>query len=319
MRVGRRLVGRIARRPRGVPPVSLAPLERRLDDLAVLHGRTLALQLADRDVETLHDAEFKVFSQFGDDGIVEYLVRRVPARDDRFVEIGVEDYTEANTRFLLEHRNWRGLVVDSAAEHVERIRARESAWRYELTAVAARVDRDNVNDLLAEHGFDRALGLFSLDIDGNDYWVWEALEADPAIVVVEYNSVFGAERAVTIPYDPAFERARAHFSHLYWGASLAALAQLGERKEYALVGTNSAGNNAYFVRRELAAGLPAPTVAEAYVESRFRESRDEQGNFTFLTGHERLRAIGSLPVWDVAAELEVPLSELLPARERGGA
>ena len=272
------------RRRRGpeTPPRPDRRLQEQLDGLAVLAGQALARGNAGRVLHDLREAEFKVFSQFGDDGIVDALVARVglPPEAERFVEIGVEDYREATTRFLLVNRNWRGLIVDRSDAHVQRLRDSSLLWRHDLHPVAAEVEPDNVNDLLREHGFDRELGLLCLDVDGGDYWIWEAVEAEPAIVVVEYNSVFGAARAVTIPYERGFDRTRAHSSNLYFGASLRALALLGERKGYRLVGSNSAGNNAYFVRRELADGLPAPTVDDAYVESRYRESRDEAGNLT---------------------------------------
>jgi hypothetical protein len=287
-------------------------LQARLDDLTVLQGQLLAGQNAGKNLPSIHEAEFKVFSQFGDDGIVEYLVghTEIQRERQRFVEIGVEDYREANTRFLLVNRNWRGLIVDSGDAHVRRLAETELMWRYDLTPVTAMVTRENVNELLARHGFDRKLGLLSLDVDGNDYWIWEALEAQPTLVVVEYNSVFGPTRAVTVPYDASFDRTRAHFSNLYFGASLRALAQLGQRKGYVLVGSNSAGNNAYFVRREHAAGLPSPTVEEAYVESRFRESRDEAGNLTFLGGDDRRAAVASLTVLDLERDELVPLGAL---------
>jgi hypothetical protein len=293
------------RRGHPAPPARPDPLAlERLDNLAVLAGQALAREIARGGVEDLRDAEFRVFSQFGDDGIVEYLVSQLgaPRESERFVEIGVEDYREANTRFLLVNRNWRGLIVDSGDAHVRAVQESQLMWRHDIRPVSAFVDRDNVNDLLREHGFDRDLGLLSIDVDGNDYWIWEAVTAEPLAVIVEYNSVFGPERAVTIPYAAGFDRTRAHHSNLYFGASLAAFALLAERKGYRLVGSNSAGNNAYFVRAEVAGELPAPTAAEAYVESRYRESRDEAGNLTFLSGADRIRAIADLEVWDLERE-----------------
>jgi hypothetical protein len=299
-------------RRRATPALPPDPRVReRLDDLAVLAGQARAQQVAMRGVTDLRDAEFRVFSQFGDDGIVEYLVGHVgvPRREERFVEIGVEDYSEANTRFLLVNRNWSGLIVDRGDAHVRAVGSSPLVWRHDIRPVSALVDRDNVNDLLREHGFDRDLGLLSIDVDGNDYWIWEAVEAQPLVAVVEYNSLFGSTRPVTVPYDAAFDRTRAHHSNLYFGASLAALARLAERKGYRLVGSNSAGNNAYFVRADAAEGLPAPTVAEAYVESRYRESRDEAGNLTFLSGANRVRAIAHLEVWDLEREALVTVGD----------
>ena len=301
------------RRPSSVPP-GLNPrlLQEQLDDLSVLAGKNLASQIAAQRVTDLRQAEFKVFSQFGDDGIVEWLVGRLglPAEQQRFVEIGVEDYREANTRFLLVNRNWSGLIVDSGDAHVRRLAQNSLLWRHEIHAVTALVDRDNINGVLREQGFDHDLGLFSLDVDGNDYWIWEAIEAQPAVVVVEYNSLFGRTRAVTVPYDASFDRTQAHFSNLYFGASLAALARLADRKGYQLVGSNSAGNNAYFVRRDLASGLPAPSVAEAYVASRYRESRDEVGNLTYLAGRDRVAQIEHMSVLDLERQELVSIADL---------
>ena len=142
----------------------------------------------------------------------------------------------------------------------------------------------------------------SIDIDGNDYWVWEACTAvSPAIVIVEYNSRFGSERSVTVPYDPGFVRHKAHHSCAYYGASLAALVALGARKGFAFVGSNRAGNNAFFVRRDLlAAPLRELTVAEGYVQRQFRETRDADGRLLFPTPEEEAALVGNLPLVEVA-------------------
>lgn len=290
----------------------LRRLRREIQEAKLLAARMLVHQLRQGPrLDRIRDGEFKVFSQFGDDGIIQYLLQHVPVAQPAFVEFGVEDYQEANTRFLLLHDNWRGLVLDGNAEHMQAVRGDDLYWRHDLTAVAAFVDRDNINALLAGHGFTGELGLLSIDIDGNDYWVWEQIEVvQPALVIVEYNSVFGARRAVSIPYDPRFVRSAAHYSNLYWGCSLKALCFLAERKGYAFVGCNSAGNNAYFLRRERL-GVLQPLTAEAgYVESRFRESRAPDGRLTFLGGAARRAVIGELPVVDVETGEELRVAEL---------
>jgi hypothetical protein len=297
-------------RPRsGAAP---AELGRRLDDLALMQGTLLSRQLQDRGhLASIQDAEFRVFSQFGDDGIVQYLVRSIGIQpgEQRFVEFGVEDYTEANTRFLLQKDNWSGLVLDASAEHIAALRSRPEYWRHDLLAEEAFIDRDNINELLARNGFDRDLGLLSIDVDGNDYWIWEAMEVAPPLVIVEYNSVFGPQLALSIPYAADFSRFAAHSSGLYWGASLKALAVLGALKGYALVGSNSAGNNAYFVRADRLAALVPLSAEEAYVESRFRDARDEQGQLSFTRGAERRRSIEHLPLVDVETGGTVRLTD----------
>ena len=278
----------------------LHTLANNVEKLRLQVGAVQARQMLDRAPATLADAEFRVFSQFGEDGIIQFLLSKVGPIPKSFVEFGVETYDEANTRFLLLHDGWRGLIMDGSAEAMTALRQQELYWRHDLRAEAAFIDRDNVDALIARGGMRGPIGLLSVDIDGNDYWVWEKISVvDPVIVVVEYNSTFGAERAVSIPYAPDFQRTLAHFSNLYWGCSLAALCHLASRKGYVFVGSNSAGNNAFFVQRDYAAALAHLTPAQGYVESRFRESRDPSGALTFLSGAERLRPIAHLPLIDV--------------------
>lgn len=249
-------------------------------------------------------AEFRVFSQFGEDGLIQRILRSVGPTPPTFVEFGVQDYEEANTRFLLVQKNWAGLVIDGSAENMRRLRSRDIYWQRSLTAVEAFVTRENINELIANAGFTGEIGLLSIDIDGNDYWVWERIECiSPIVVVCEYNSLFGASATVTTPYDPEFQRGKAHYSHLYFGASLSALANLAGKKGYSLVGCNSAGNNAFFVRNDrLGADLAAVSPAEAYVASRFRESRDRAGALTFLERAAAFALIADLPVYDPVRE-----------------
>jgi hypothetical protein len=259
----------------------------------------------------IRDAEFRVYSQWGDDGIIQYLTRQVAVPNDTFIEFGVQNYEESNTRFLLVNDNWRGLVMDGGADEVAYIQSDEVHWRHDLTAVAAFITRENINQLIKDAGFGGPLGILSIDIDGNDYWVWEAIDVvDPAIVIVEYNSVFGPDRAVSVPYDPKFVRSQAHASYLYWGCSVAALCHLADRKGYVFVGCNSNGNNAYFVKRSLAKNLLAKTPKEGYVLSRFRESRDESGALSFKAGDERFAVIADMPVVEVTTNAQKRLGDV---------
>lgn len=294
----------------------LSALERAVDEAKFLAAEQLIRDTRDRGrVEDIHETEFRVFSQFGDDGIIQYLIQRVSDCAPSFVEFGVEDYTESNTRFLLQHDNWRGLVMDSNPDDVAHIRRAPYYWRHDLTAREEMIDRDNIDSILERAGFTGELGLLCIDIDGMDYWVWERLAAvDPTIVVVEYNATFGKTRAVTVPYDAAFQRTKAHYSNLYWGCSLPALYRLGQRKGYALVGCNSAGINAYFVKRDRLGDVEELDVDSAYVPSRFRESRDPEGRLTLLSAAERLGVIQHLPVVDVETDREILLRELTAAR-----
>lgn len=283
-------------------PRELARVQDALRFLRESLGRVEArLDAADASPRSLAEHEFKVYSQWGEDGILQHLVREVAVPRRVFVEFGVQDYTESNTRFLLINDQWSGLILDGSAGHMAFVRNDPIYWRYNLKAVQAFVTRENINALLREHGIMGEIGLLSVDIDGNDYWVWEAIDAvSPAIVVVEYNARFGPERAVTVPYDPAFVRENAHYSCIYYGASLAALVGLGRRKGYAFVGSNRAANNAFFVRRDL---LPASvrelTAAEGWRQWQFREARDASGQLAFLDPQQEAAVLAGLELVEV--------------------
>jgi hypothetical protein len=291
----------------------LASLQADVDALKVLAAQPLVQNLhAHEAIVPLRETEFKVFSQFGDDGIIQYLIHHLRPLPDAFVEFGVENYRESNTRFLLLNDNWRGLVMDSDEDCIHSIQQDQIYWRHTLVAQHAFIDRDNINELVRQGGFSGEIGLLSIDIDGNDYWVWDKIDiVKPAIVIVEYNSIFGPDLAVTIPYDPKFDRHRAHFSGQFWGASLPALTLLAQRKGYSLVGCNGAGNNAYFVRNDKIDKLPVLSAREAFVDARFRDSRDEKGNLTFRTGPERFREIEALNVYDLQQNKLAPLNSLV--------
>jgi len=285
-----------------------------IDSLKILAAQPLIQKIRnDISITSLRDVEFKVFSQFGDDGIIQYLIHRLAPLPDSFVEFGVENYRESNTRFLLLNNNWRGAVLDGSQSCVDQIRGDEIYWRHTLTAKCAWITRDNINDLIRGAGFSGEIGLLNIDIDGNDYWVWEKSDVvDPVITIVEYNSIFGPDLAVTIPYDPKFNRHRSHFSGQFWGASLSALAILAKRKGYSFIGCNSAGNNAYFVRSNKIDNLPVLTPQQAFVDARWRDSRDKKGKLTHLTGAERLQPIAHMEVYDLKQDKLAPLGSLKP-------
>lgn len=262
-----------------------------------------------RTFSKLEECEFGIFSQWGEDGIIQFLIRSVNIKNKTFVEFGVEDFTESNCRYLLVKDNWRGFVIDGSEAHVRRIKQTPYYARHQLDAVAAFITRENINDLLAKSGFDEDLGILSIDIDGNDFHVLQAIDRFRArILICEYNAVMGGERAITVPYDPDFQRTQKHHSNLYFGASLAAVTHLAERKGYSLIGTNSNRVNAFFVRNDLMTdALDAMRTRHTYEASHVRESRDEHGNLTFASGDDRLRLIRGLPVVNVLTGLEETL------------
>jgi hypothetical protein len=294
----------------------LSELLRRVQELQESVGRVEMRQLMERShpAASLRDYEFRVYSQFGEDGIIQYLIRSIPIPTPVFVEFGVQDYKESNTRFLLLNNNWTGLVMDSSATGVSAIRNDYPYYRHTLRAVQAFIDRENINDLITANGVSGDIGLLSIDIDGNDYWVWEVLEAiSPRIVICEYDNLLGCERAVVSPYDRTFEKLKAHYSFLYGGASLPALERLARKKGYVLVGSNSAGNNAFFVRNDVLGSIPPVTARETYVRALYRFSRDQRGKMTFLGSEEGLTLIADLPLVDLETGSTIRAGDLAPA------
>jgi len=271
------------------------------ETMAILLGGLHAQRVRSLPANTpTSEVEFSVFSQAGEDGIIQFLLAHIPNTPKTFVEFGVEHYVEANTRFLLKQAYWLGLVLDGSEAAIRYIYADEISWRHDLTAVQAFITKENINTLITDAGFSGDIGILSVDIDGNDYWVWDAITAiQPTIVICEYNATFGDQHAITIPYQADFTRQQGHFSNLYFGASLPALCHLANNKGYDFVGCNHMGSNAFFIRRDSGHGLPSHTAKTGFMSARFAESRNEKGALTFLRGEKRLVQIANCLVYDI--------------------
>jgi hypothetical protein len=209
---------------------------------------------------TLAPFELRVFSQNGEDGVIEEIIARVGAPARWFVEFGVESGVEANCVFLGEVLGWSGLFIEADPDHHARLEAR---WRHRprVRTLLAAVAPENVESLFRAGGIPAEPDVLSIDVDGNDYWIWQAIQGfRPRVVVIEYNSALDAELRLVQPYDPSSTWGRTDF----FGASLGALRALADQKGYRLVHTDLAGVNAFFVREDLA----RPFVAAADVEVR---------------------------------------------------
>ncbi|MCV0371353.1 hypothetical protein [Filomicrobium sp.] len=279
-----------------------------------LNGQIAAMQVRQREqIKTLADVEFRVTSQWGEDGIIEWLCHKLPNIDRSFVEFGVENFGEANTRFLLQNRGWRGLVLDGNSAHMDYVRSEAIHWKHDLVAESAFITAENINDLITRNGFAGELGILSVDIDGNDYWVLKAIASvNPAILIAEINGVLGDHHSITVPYDPSFRRLSAHHSGQYFGASIKAMISLAEERGYAFVGTNSTGVNAFFVRSDLAGPVLSSIETIKAWPARHRDSRDVSGALTFARGPAKIDLIKDLPVYDLERDIIVPIESLLP-------
>lgn len=265
-----------------------------------LEARIFTNTICNKKINSLHEAEFQVFSQFGEDGIIQWLTHNVDIENKTFIEFGVEDYMESNTRFLLMNNNWTGLVIDGSRRNIDRLKNWEWFWKYDLTAVAEFITKDNINHIITNAGFKGDIGILSIDLDGNDWWILNAIDCvSPRILICEYNSIFGTKKRVTVPYDSEFVRTKKHYSNLYWGCSIAAFCGWAKENGYYYMGSNSAGNNAFFVRKDCIKQEMVPENAGLFVESKYRESRDKAGNLSYLRGKERLKCIRSMELFDI--------------------
>jgi hypothetical protein len=268
----------------------------------LLSGKILTrLNNQKENITSLDEVEFQVFSQRGEDGVIQYITNKIEIPNKIFVEFGVETYSESNTRFLLMNDNWSGLVIDGSKKNIDFIKKDFIYWKYDITANESFITKDNINSLISNYTKVEDIGLLSVDIDGNDYWVWEAIETvKPRVVICEYNSVFGAKEKVTVPYKENFVRSKEHYSELYFGASLAAFCDLAERKGYDFIGTTSAGVNAYFVRKDLSSPFKKYNPEDGFNESDNRDSKETKGQLLFLRHSERLKIIEHLPIYELS-------------------
>ncbi len=191
--------------------------------------------------------ERSVFSQNGEDGIIQEIFWRIGTETRYFVEFGVESGIECNCARLALQEQWSGLFIESNSIAFEKLVQRYRECK-SIQCVSACVSSSNVEDLFAENQVPFDFDLLSVDIDGNDYWVWSAIKQwHPRIVVIEYNASFPPEKKWVMPENPH----HTWDGTTYHGASLASLVSLGEEKGYTLVTTDSRGVNAFFVKQEL--------------------------------------------------------------------
>jgi hypothetical protein len=218
-----------------------------------------------RDPRRLLAHGFRGYSQHDEDGMIQEIFRRIGVSNRVFVEFGVGDGTENNTLYLMLS-GWRGLWIDGSGANAAAIRRQFSSLiqTEKLRFVHEFVDRDSINGIIEKSDHSGEIDLLSIDIDGNDYWVWEAISVvQPRAVVIEYNAVFRPPLAVVAEYDKDFVWSGTS----YYGASLKALESLGSRKGYALVGCSLSGINTFFVRQDLVEDkFCAPFTAENHFE-----------------------------------------------------
>ncbi|HEX4839278.1 MAG TPA: hypothetical protein VFU89_02410 [Rhabdochlamydiaceae bacterium] len=196
---------------------------------------------ADRsDVIDLRDYEAKFYSEHGEDGVLEKIFEIIGPLSKIYVEFGVQDGTECNTRYLREKHGFHGLLMDMGHEN--------STINLKKEIITA----ENINALLEKHKIPEEFDLLSIDIDSNDFYVWHAMKHRPRVVVVEYNPNHPPHQDKVIVYNP-----NQFWDHTsYFGASILALYNLGCVKGYSLIYAETGGCNLFFIRNDILAEVP---------------------------------------------------------------
>ncbi len=237
--------------------------------------RNLAMRTVFRRFASINEFEAKISSQNGEDGIIAELFRRIGTTNRFFVEFGASDGRECNTA-ALARAGWSGVMLEGDDDRYARL-VRSYAPLPSVKTVHTYVTVENIVSLFETLGIPQRFDLLSIDVDGNDYWLWKALHAyHPRVVVIEYNAEFPPPQRWVMRYNPDHRWDKT----TYYGASLASLAALGETQGYMLLGTDSMGVNAFFVAADQSAKARFPNrpPLSLYHAARYRGANGEIGH-----------------------------------------
>ncbi len=269
-----------------------------LGQSAILSSRSMY-----KSYKMLWDSEVKVFSQWGEDGIIDYLVTSLDISKPKIVELGVGEFQECNSRFTAEFRNASVYMVDSNKNLVNYVKTLDLFWKNNLFPIEDFITPESAKEhMISARKLMGGIDIFSIDLDGNDYWILENLDLTGiSIVICEYNPIFN-EINCTVPRSDYFERTKAHSSGLYFGMSLKASIFLLNSKGFTFIGTNRAGNNAFFIKNEVRdqLSIPLPLIhnLRIFLDWRVRESRDASGCLNYLNVNQAFKMIEFMPVVD---------------------
>ena len=220
--------------------------------------------------KSFKNMEYKIYSQNGEDGLLHFIFSKIGTTNRCFVEFGISSGIECNTANLSINHGWNGLLIDGDVNNIKRAKYYYNQLHKiepeQIKIVSNFITAQNIDKIISENCINGKIDLLSIDIDGNDYWVWKAIKSIlPRVVVIEYNASLGSEKSVTVNYDPQFDVQKKHKSGWYHGASLAALTKLGNSNGYMLIGCDSTGTNAFYVLKDIAHdNLNEVSVREAF-------------------------------------------------------
>jgi hypothetical protein len=292
-------------------------IARRDEDLRIRIGSQHVAQnryLVD-EILDLWDVEVRVFSQWGEDGILDYVLHRLSISKPRILELGAGSFSECNSRFLAHNRNASVYAVDLRDDLPAGLEKTGLMWRNTLFCEVATISSENVNQILT-----RAINsiggvdVLSIDLDGNDYWILRAINLHSfTVVVLEYNPIFGSDYSLTV-IEEEKSRYERHKSGLLYGASFKAMINLMKAKDFVFIGTNRVGNNAFFVKNGLESllklRLPRPSDAHKYLDWRCRESRDVNMGLTYLDLNQSRKLLQRSKLFDIESNKVVQFEDI---------
>ena len=255
--------------------------------------------------KNINENELKIYSQNGEDGIIDFLLYKLGVNQPNFLEIGVGEYIESNTRFLYERFYQNGLIIDYVKDLKKKVFSNVNKWKGELKVLEELVTSKNINNLISKNcNFE--IDLFSIDIDSVDYWVIKELKPNISkIFIAEYNAIFGDQADVSVPNIENFSREKYHYSCLCYGMSLKALIRIMKEKGFYFIGTNNFKNNAFFINQLFPKDKYFSNLdyvddnkLDLHTNYLYKESRDKFGKLNYLSGKKRLEEIKECEIID---------------------
>jgi len=288
-----------------------------LREIKFMQGQSaiIANRANSKNFSNLWDAEVKVFSQFGEDGIIDYICEVIGISKPKILEIGAGNFEECNSRWLVESRNSGAYLIDGRDDLSDGVHKSGLLWKSHLFFEQTWVTPENINGI-----FDRAtsaldcIDIFSLDVDGNDYWIIKDLDfRNTKIVIVEYNPLFGHKLSVSIPRDDSFLRSEGHQSWQYYGASIKAFIDLLELKQFSFIGTNRVGNNAFFIQNDFIGKfkLSPSDDLSIYSDWPIRDSRSPEGEMNYISGFHRINQMSEMPLVNLSTQSQISIRDIL--------
>jgi len=213
---------------------------------------------------------FRRYSQNTEDGILLFIFSLIGVTNKTVLEICAGDGIECNAANLVINHGWNAFLFDGDAERQKAGKLYYSrhpdTFTFPPRFINAWITKENINQLITDNGLSGEIDLLSLDLDGNDYWIWEAISCvNPRVVVAEIQCIWGNDKAVVVPYTPDFTAKFIDGFGVYSGGSLPAFVQLAKKKGYRFVGLEKFGFNAFFIRDDIAPGL-FPEANPAIIE-----------------------------------------------------